>query len=102
MQDSASGDREGNKIVLEDKLPDDSENLADMVALKAQVGELYKALQNLDEREREIVQMRYGLAGTREVTQREIGKLLNISRSYVSRIEKRALEKLFKEMFVSN
>jgi len=98
LQDSASSDREGNKITLEDKLPDDSEGLADVVALKLQVGELYEALKNLVEREKEIVQMRYGLTGTEEVTQREIGKMLNISRSYVSRIEKRALEKLFREL----
>ena len=48
----------------------------------------------LSDRERKIITMRYGLTGGREVTQREIGRRLGISRSYVSRIEKRALEKL--------
>ena len=48
----------------------------------------------MNEREKEIICRRYGLRGNREVTQREIGKDMGISRSYVSRIEKRALEKL--------
>ncbi|MCL2855183.1 MAG: sigma-70 family RNA polymerase sigma factor [Defluviitaleaceae bacterium] len=95
LQDSMSSDREGNSITLEDKLPDDGENLADIVALRMQVGDLYDAMGVLDKREREIVLMRYGLAGLSEVTQREIGYILGISRSYVSRIEKRALAKLF-------
>lgn len=98
MQDSGSSDKEGNRVTLEDKLPDDSEGLADVVALKLQVGELYEALGVLEEREREIIKMRYGLVGVEEVTQREIGQMLDISRSYVSRIEKKALEKLFKEL----
>ena len=50
--------------------------------------------EKLDEREKEILTLRYGLSNDREVTQREIGKNLGISRSYVSRIEKKALEKL--------
>jgi len=98
LQDSGSSDKEGNRVTLEDKLPDDSEGLADVVALKLQVGELYEALGVLEEREREIIKMRYGLVGVEEVTQREIGQMLDISRSYVSRIEKKALEKLFKEL----
>ena len=53
-------------------------------------------MQNLEEREKEIIFLRYGLATGKEVTQREIGEKLGISRSYVSRIEKRALNKLRK------
>jgi len=98
MQDSVGTDREGNRITLEDKLPDDSEQLSDIVALKIQVEQLYEALEQLEQREREIIQMRYGLTGKGEVTQREIGDKLKISRSYVSRIEKKALEKLHKKL----
>jgi RNA polymerase sporulation-specific sigma factor len=98
MQDSVGTDREGNRITLEDKLPDDSEQLLDIVALKIQVEQLYEALEQLEQREREIIQMRYGLAGGQEVTQREIGDRMQISRSYVSRIEKKALEKLYKRL----
>ena len=63
--------------------------------LKQNVGKLGTLLDaRLTDREREIICMRYGLSGDREITQREIGNMLGISRSYVSRIEKRALCKL--------
>ena len=71
------------------------ENVADNVDLKihtARLNELIEA--KLDEREREILTLRYGLAGYKPMTQREVAAHLKISRSYVSRIEKRALEKL--------
>jgi len=98
LQDTLSMDREGNGATLEEKLADDAESLADVVALRMQVEEMYEVLAGLDEREQEIIHLRYGLAGGREVTQREIGDMMNISRSYVSRIEKKALEKLFYEL----
>ena len=98
IQDPIGTDKEGNKITFEDKLADDSEELSNIVALKIQVKFLYdKLAQVLNDREREIVEMRYGLKFGQEVTQREIGEMLDISRSYVSRIEKKALEKLLKE-----
>ena len=98
IHDPIGSDKEGNSITLEDRLPDDSEDLTDIVDLKIQVNFLYDRLRNtLNKREREIVEMRYGLKSGREITQREIGEMLNISRSYVSRIEKRALEKLLDE-----
>ena len=61
------------------------ENVSKMMKLLKEV---------LSQREREIIGMRYGLFTGKEITQREIGQMLNISRSYVSRIEKRALQKL--------
>ena len=98
MSDSIGCDREGNSITLEDKLADDSEDLPNIVDLKIQVKFLYDRLRDsLNKREREIIEMRYGLKSGREITQREIGEMLNISRSYVSRIEKKALEKLYGE-----
>ena len=98
IQDPIGTDREGNKITYEEKLADDSEELSEIVALRIQVKFLYdKLAEVLDEREREIIEMRYGLRCGEEITQREIGDLLNISRSYVSRLEKKALEKLNRE-----
>jgi len=98
MHDPIGCDKEGNKITLEDKLADDSEDLPDIVDLKIQVAFLYDKLRDvLTHREREIIEMRYGLKNGKDVTQREIGEMFDISRSYVSRIEKKALEKLYGE-----
>ena len=98
IYDPIGSDKDGNSITLEDRLPDDSEDLTDVVDLKIQVKFLYDRLRNtLTQREREIIEMRYGLRSGKEVTQREIGEMLDISRSYVSRIEKKALEKLLDE-----
>ena len=63
--------------------------------LSERIQKMYIAIDEvLNDREREIIYKRYGLRGRSEVTQREIGKMMGISRSYVSRIEKKALEKL--------
>ena len=98
IHDSIGCDKEGNSITLEDRLADDSEDLPNIVDLKIQVKFLYDKLRDsLNKREREIIEMRYGLKSSKEVTQREIGEMLKISRSYVSRIEKKALEKLHEE-----
>ena len=61
------------------------------------ISKLYKYLKVLDELEMKILSLRYGLNGNAEYTQKEIGKMLNISRSYVSRIEKKALNKILFE-----
>ncbi len=88
-------DREGNEInlldIIEQEQPDIVDNMEKEEHLRCLSGLLDK---KLNEREKEILTMRYGLKNDREVTQREIGRSLGISRSYVSRIEKRALEKL--------
>jgi len=97
IDDSVGIDKDGG-ATLGEKIADDVEALADMVELKMQVEELYGVLHKLDDREQEIVRLRYGLHGLKELTQREIGDMLSISRSYVSRIEKKALEKLAKEL----
>ena len=84
IHDSIGSDKEGNSITLEDRLADDGEDLPDIVDLKIQVKFLYDKLRDaLNKREREIVEMRYGLKSGKEVTQREIGEILKISRSYV-------------------
>lgn len=93
-------DKEGNEIQLLDVMEQEQPDVVEGMVLKDNIKRL-QVLMNLllTGREREIVEMRYGLGGKRELTQNEIGDCLGISRSYVSRIEKRALEKL-REKFV--
>ena len=88
-------DKEGNEISLLDVIENEQTDVLDRMELKQNVGKLGTLLDaRLTDREREIICMRYGLSGDREITRREIGNMLGISRSYVSRIEKRALCKL--------
>ncbi|MCM1143496.1 MAG: RNA polymerase sporulation sigma factor SigK [Blautia sp.] len=88
-------DREGNEINLLDIIEQEQPDVIDRMEVEEHLKRLTGLLNDrLDKREKEILILRYGLAGDREVTQREIGKSLGISRSYVSRIEKKALEKL--------
>lgn len=93
-------DKEGNEIHLMDVLEQYQPDIVDGMVLKDNITRLVSLMEQcLTEREREIIGMRYGLGGRKELTQSEIGERLGISRSYVSRIEKRALEKL-REKFV--
>lgn len=88
-------DKDGNEISLNDILGTDSDEIVDLINLKIQVGKLYEAMDScLSAREKKIIAARYGLDGNEPRPQREIAKQLGISRSYVSRIEKKALEKL--------
>ena len=73
----------------------EEKDVVEQMELKRQIVRLYELIPNvLDERERKILELRYGLWNEKPVTQREIANQMQISRSYVSRIEKRALEKL--------
>ena len=88
-------DKEGNEINLLDIIEQEQTDVVEQLDLRENTRKLQCLLQEvLNEREREIIYLRYGLLTGREVTQREIGESLHISRSYVSRIEKRALLKL--------
>ncbi len=88
-------DKEGNEINLLDVIEQEQEEVIDRIELDDNIKKLTELVDKvLDEREQEIIRLRYGLLNGREVTQREIGQQLGISRSYVSRIEKRALLKL--------
>ncbi|NBI85818.1 sigma-70 family RNA polymerase sigma factor [Lachnospiraceae bacterium] len=88
-------DKEGNQIQLVDLLEVDDKDVVEQMELRRQILMLYKLISYaLDERERQILQLRYGLNNRTSVTQREIADRLHISRSYVSRIEKKALGKL--------
>ncbi len=88
-------DREGNEIQLFDIIETEEDDAHKKVALKNDVKLLYSKVESiLSPRERLVLKMRYGLYNEEEYTQREIADRLGISRSYVSRIEKSAIEKL--------
>lgn len=105
LNDPIDTDKNGNEITLAD-IFSDSASVDDEVDLKIDMAKLYKYIDSvLDEREKEIIVKRYGLSvkrkASRPMTQREVADKMGISRSYVSRIEKKALEKL-KDEFCKN
>ena len=88
-------DREGNEIKLYDIIEADEEDVSEKIHLKENIQKLYEKVESeLSGREKLVLKMRYGLYNGEEYTQREIAAQLGISRSYVSRIEKSAVEKL--------
>lgn len=88
-------DHEGNEISLLDIIEVEQKDVIENMQMSEDILHLQEYIdQKLDEREREILLLRYGLRGQKELTQREIGEKLNISRSYISRIEKKSLQKL--------
>lgn len=98
LQDPIGIDKEGNEISLLDILGTESDTVLDEVEKKLQTGKLYKIMDKvLKKRERIVLELRYGLSNGTIKTQREIAQMLGISRSYVSRIEKRAIKKLSRE-----
>jgi RNA polymerase sporulation-specific sigma factor len=100
LQDIVGVDREGNEVRVEDKIADDKEPIDEQVGLKMQLKKLREVIcKVLYGREKTVITMRYGLGPKmKEMTQREIAGELDISRSYVSRIEKKALSKLRREL----
>ncbi|NLT20219.1 MAG: sigma-70 family RNA polymerase sigma factor, partial [Syntrophomonadaceae bacterium] len=90
-------DKEGNEISLIDILTTDNE-IVDIVEARIQEEKIRENMGVLSRREQQVIEMRYGLFSGLKETQREIARKLGISRSYVSRIEKRALKKLIKEL----
>ena len=96
LNDTIDTDKDGNTLTLLDTIATDDHILED-IDLRMKVRQLYDAVKTrLSPREREIILLRYGLTGQRPLVQREVAKKLNISRSYVSRLEKKALQKLRK------
>lgn len=91
-------DKEGNEINLLDVIEGQQTDVVDRLTLSENLHRMFFLLDHcLTQREREILFLRYGIMGEKEQTQSEIGKKLGISRSYVSRIEKKALLKLQEE-----
>ena len=88
-------DKDDNIVTLQEVLENEERNVEDVVDLKFKIKELYSKIQDvLEEREQYIIIMRFGLNGNKPKTQKEIAQALNISRSYVSRIETKAIQKL--------
>ena len=91
-------DKEGNEITFIDVIENSGMNIEDEIDLKLKVKKLYKKISEvLLDREKMILEFRFGLNGKEPKTQNEIAKMLGISRSYVSRIETKAINKLSKE-----
>lgn len=97
LYDTIGSDKEGNEINLIDVIEHHDEDVVERVTTEGRIARLQEFMEKvLSKREREILCMRYGLDGKKEKTQREIAAMYHISRSYVSRIEKKALLKLRK------
>ena len=92
-------DKDDNEVTLQEVLENNDRNVEEEVDLKFKIKKLYEKMKNiLKEREKLIIELRFGLNGDRPKTQKEIAKMMNISRSYVSRIESKAIWKLSKEI----
>ena len=91
--------KDGESVTLVDVVEMDNREILDTIILSQDVKELYDAYDKcLKDNEKMVIRLRYGLFGLQEKTQREIAQMLGISRSYVSRIEKKAIEKLRQEI----
>ena len=96
LNDTLEIDKDGNSLTIEDTISSDTD-LADNLETKIRWEKVAKIIENLDdEREKEIIILRYGLNNKKPLTQREVAQRLNISRSYVSRIEKSVLNNIKK------
>ena len=91
-------DVEGNELLLSDVVGTEPDQIAKDLERKMEIEQLYKSFSALSKREFEIIKMRYGLMDSEERTQKEIADMMGISQSYISRIEKKVLGKLRKEL----
>jgi len=95
IDEKIGSDKDGNEVSLIDILQDSNISVEDKVETKILFSKLLKYInQKLSAREKEIIYLRYGIGGRAPMTQIEVAKILNISRSYISRIEKKAIEEL--------
>lgn len=102
LNDAIGYDKDGNEISLQEVIKDDNIDIPDYLHIKENISLLKKYFNVLTAREQEILIKRFGLLNEDEQTQKEIAKQLHISRSYVSRIEKRALAKVLREFIKNN
>ena len=91
-------DWDGNELLLSDILGTENDTVYNLIEDEVDKQLLFTALKNLNEREKEIVKLRFGLFGTREKTQKEVADMLGISQSYISRLEKKIINRLKKEI----
>ncbi len=101
LNDSIGTDKDGNEICLMEVIKDNTQDFASSLQTKEDMLLVNDYLKLLSRREKEIIAKRYGLMNKKEQTQKDIASEMHISRSYVSRIEKRALTKILKE-FIKN
>ena len=91
-------DKDDNVITLEEVLENDSKGIEEIVDTKLKIKKMYNKIKEIwKDREKMIIELRFGLKGGKPKTQKEIAKMLGISRSYVSRIETKAIQKLAEE-----
>ncbi len=102
LNDVIAHDKDGSDITLIDVLEENSISIDETIQNKDNIKNLTKYLSVLNDRELKIIKLRYGLDNNKEKTQKEIAKSMHISRSYVSRIEKRALIKMLREFIKNN
>lgn len=98
MDEALSTDSDGNELNLIDVLYTDENEISKNMELESDKKIIWQSLDRLNSREREIMIMRFGLDGKREKTQKEVADIIGISQSYISRLEKRILKKLKKEI----
>lgn len=92
-------DKDDNVVTLQEVLENNERNIEDEVDIKIKIKKLYEKMKKvLKNREKTIIELRFGLNGDKPKTQNEIAKMMGISRSYVSRIETKAIGKLSKEI----
>ncbi len=89
-----SSDWDGNELILSDVLGSDEENVGKRLEDEEEKSAIAEAVALLGEREREIIELRFGLGGRREMTQKEVADMLGISQSYISRLEKKTINRL--------
>lgn len=94
FEDSLSYDSEGNELHLEDVLGTEEDIVTKPIEDELDKYLMYREVSKLDDRDREIIELRYGLNGKKEMTQKEVASLLGISQSYISRIEKKVIKKI--------
>ena len=99
LHDPITLDKEGNEILFIDVIGTTQDAISESIEDKFEKTQMHEFIEDLDEREREVVCWRFGILNQKEKTQRQIARDLGISRSYVSRIEKRALIKLFHRFY---
>ena len=98
LDEPLNTDWDGNELLLSDVLGSDEESISHAIEEAEEKKALYQAVGTLSPRERMIIEYRFGLAGRKELTQKEVADLLGISQSYISRLEKRILLKLRQAM----
>lgn len=89
-----SADWDGNELILSDVLGSDEENVGKRLEDEEEKSVIAEAVALLGDREREIIELRFGLGGRREMTQKEVADMLGISQSYISRLEKKTINRL--------